>query len=175
MLTRFSRITGCLRAGLLASRGTRVSSATDAAHRHMDGAHRVQASRRGLVFSPTYENTRPYVLQYAGMPVRETRIVRGITFAYTYAVKPGLPESRLQQTETSPAAGGPLILGSSARRGVLIMVYKVLGILLCVGVMSLVSGCYCYPPGYYPHPHRYSSVPSYRAYAHHAWGSYDGR
>jgi len=55
------------------------------------------------------------------------------------------------------------------------MVYKALGILLCIGVMSLVSGCYCYPPGYYPHPHRYSSVPSYRSYAHHAWSGYDGR
>ena len=55
------------------------------------------------------------------------------------------------------------------------MVYKVLGILLCISVMSLVSGCYCYPPGYYPHPHRYSSAPSYRSYAHHAWGGYDGR
>jgi hypothetical protein len=30
------------------------------------------------------------------------------------------------------------------------MVRKVLGILLCVGIVSLVSGCYCYPPGYYP-------------------------
>jgi hypothetical protein len=55
------------------------------------------------------------------------------------------------------------------------MVYKMLGILLCIGVMSLVSGCYCYPPGYYPHPHRYSSVFPYRSYAHHAWGGYDGR
>ena len=55
------------------------------------------------------------------------------------------------------------------------MVHKVLGILLCIGVMSLVSGCYCYPPGYYPHPHRYSSVPSYRSYAHHAAEAYYGR
>jgi hypothetical protein len=55
------------------------------------------------------------------------------------------------------------------------MVYKVLGMLLCVGVMSLVSGCYCYPPGYYPRAHRYSSVSSYRPYIHHAERTYDGR
>jgi hypothetical protein len=56
------------------------------------------------------------------------------------------------------------------------MVYKKLGILLCIGVMSLVSGCYCYPPGYYhPHPHRYSSAPPYKSYAHHAGGIYDGK
>jgi hypothetical protein len=56
------------------------------------------------------------------------------------------------------------------------MVYKVLGILLCLGVLSLVSGCYCYPPGYYhPRPHRYSSIPPYRSYTHHAGGIYDGR
>jgi len=51
------------------------------------------------------------------------------------------------------------------------MVYKVLGILVCIGVMSLVSGCYCYPPGYYHHPHRYSSALPYRSYAHHAGGA----
>jgi hypothetical protein len=48
------------------------------------------------------------------------------------------------------------------------MVYKVLGMLLCISVMSLVSGCYCYPPGYYPRGHRYSSISSYRPYSHHA-------
>jgi hypothetical protein len=56
------------------------------------------------------------------------------------------------------------------------MVYKALGILLCIGVMTLVSGCYCYPPGYYPHPHRwYSSAPPYRSYAHAAEEVYAGR
>jgi hypothetical protein len=56
------------------------------------------------------------------------------------------------------------------------MVYKALDILLCIGVMSLVSGCYCYPPGYYhPRSHRYSSAPPYRSYAHHAVRIYDGR
>src|SRR5439155_25197847 len=103
------------------------------------------------------------------MPARETHTVCGIAFAYTYEAKPGLHESRLQQNETGPAAGGPLIVGSSARRGVATMVYTALGILLCIGVMSLVSGCYCYPPGYYPHAHPYSSVPSYTSYAYPAW------
>jgi hypothetical protein len=51
------------------------------------------------------------------------------------------------------------------------MAYKMLGILLCIGVMSLVSGCYCSPPGYYPHPHRHSSVSSYRPYIHSTGGS----
>ena len=152
-----------------------MSSATDAVRHYTDGAHRTQATRRSLTVSPTRENTRSYALSRADISARETRTVCGITFAYIYEAKPGLHESRLQQTETGPAAGGPLILGSSGRRGVSTMVYKALGILLCIGVMSLISGCYCYPPGYYPHPHRYSSVPSYRSYAHHAWGGYDGR
>ena len=152
-----------------------MSSATDAATVACTGVRRGQVSERGPTFSSTCENSSPYVLWHAAMPTRETRPACGITFAYIYEAKPGLHESRLQQTETGPAAGGPLILGSSGRRGVSTMVYKALGILLCIGVMSLVSGCYCYPPGYYPHPHRYSSVPSYRSYAHHAWGGYDSR
>ena len=48
------------------------------------------------------------------------------------------------------------------------MVYKVLGIPTCIGVMTLVSGCYCPPWHYHPRPHRYSSAPPYRSYAHHA-------
>jgi hypothetical protein len=51
------------------------------------------------------------------------------------------------------------------------MAYKMLGVLLCIGAMSLVSGCYCYPPGYYPHPHRHSSVSPYRSYIHPTGGS----
>jgi hypothetical protein len=51
------------------------------------------------------------------------------------------------------------------------MVYKALGLLLCIGVMSLVSGCYCYPPGYYHHPHRHSSVSPYRSYIHPTGGA----
>jgi hypothetical protein len=50
------------------------------------------------------------------------------------------------------------------------MSYKVLGMVLCIGVLSLISGCYCYLPGYYHHPHRYSSAPPYRSSAHHGWG-----
>lgn len=35
---------------------------------------------------------------------------------------------------------------------------KLRGIFLGLGVMSLVSGCYCYPLGAYPHRHRYGAV-----------------
>lgn len=71
-----------------------------------------------------------------------------------------------------PQEGGdPLVLRLSVRRGVLMMVRKVLGILLCVGIVSLVSGCYCYPPGYYPgygrHHSRFSYVYPSKAYAQH--------
>ena len=104
------------------------------------------------------------------MRALQTRTARGITFAYIHKPKPGIYESRLEQIKTGLAAGGPLILRPSAQRGVSTMIYKVLGLLLCIGVMSLVSGCYCYPPGYHPHPHRYSSAPPYQSYAHHAWG-----
>jgi hypothetical protein len=37
------------------------------------------------------------------------------------------------------------------------MAKKVLFILLCVASVSMLSGCYCYPPGYYP---------AYRPYHH---------
>ena len=40
------------------------------------------------------------------------------------------------------------------------MVHKVLSILLCVGIVSLLSGCYCYPAGFYHHHayrHSYAS------------------
>jgi hypothetical protein len=51
------------------------------------------------------------------------------------------------------------------------MAHKVLGILLCVGIVSLVSGCYCYPPGYYPgygrHHSRFSYAYPSKAYAQH--------
>jgi len=49
------------------------------------------------------------------------------------------------------------------------MVRKVLGILLCVGIVSLVSGCYCYPPGYHPGYGRHHSRFSY-AYPSKAYG-----
>jgi hypothetical protein len=55
------------------------------------------------------------------------------------------------------------------------MVYKALGMLLCIGVMSLVSGCYCYPPGYYPRPYRYSSAPPYKPYAYYTGEVYNDR
>ena len=55
------------------------------------------------------------------------------------------------------------------------MVYKALGMLLCIGVMTLVSGCYCYPPGYYPHRHWYSSAPPSGSYSQYAGERYAGR
>jgi hypothetical protein len=65
----------------------------------------------------------------------------------------------------------PPVLQLSVRKGVVMMVRKVLGILLCVGIVSLVSGCYCYPPGYYPryghHHWRYSYAYPSQAYAQH--------
>ena len=59
------------------------------------------------------------------------------------------------------------------------MAQKVLCILLCVGVVSLVSGCYCYPIGAYPgsyrhHAYRYSSVSPVPSYTHHATETYGG-
>jgi hypothetical protein len=58
------------------------------------------------------------------------------------------------------------------------MARTVLWILCCMSVMSLVSGCYCYPPGYYPgsyhHGYRYSSLYPAPSYAQHVGGAPHG-
>jgi hypothetical protein len=138
----------------------RVSSATDIAHCCRDRVHHARAPRRDLTFSLTYKDTRSCALYGADMPVPQRRTIYGITFAYTDEVKPGHTSpgcNRLRQTRLSEAGQScdppP---GEEYRNDI-----QTLGILLCIGVMSLVSGCYCYPPDYYPHPHRHSSVSPY--------------
>lgn len=57
------------------------------------------------------------------------------------------------------------------------MLHKILYILLCMGIVGLVSGCYCYPypPGYYHHrAYRYSYASPFQSHAHHAEEAHGG-